>query len=766
MAIKYFPTKLSAREIYPDLCRDEQKQLPKINNHIYYGKIEQGGCWKAARLIQIVGAISLAVLTGCLLFVSKEFRNFLDGRIKEIKDPYKYIYIQEQFQKNLPAQAPNLDKVEEDQKQEPEKQKAKEEKNIVEILDEKVEKKLPAIDLHEAEIEQKNLPLIKPKEIPTVEIKEENPPVQFAKENQEPPQELNLEEEKLPIPELPKIEEQPKLIKPLTLQERFNQIVQFFQDDKIDEENNVEKFCLSLNNDEVVKVFELCEKIEPLKNKENFIEAFVKAITFDQLSYCLNRSPKEMRIYKTICGMVVYACHNKDEMCNKKFNLAVADLSKKSYDINYQIYAPHFSEIYDHVFSNCQSIDQLILIMFYNHDQLATKVLKDIPLQVIFKKGWMNKYVQLVSTEIIIKFLEQCNDPKIYFALKNEMMNHGKYTKYFLNSLNDATKVKIENCTQNEFKDPLTQPVDVKISTQIVDENGQLLEVFIYDAKRTKDTVPVYELKTKNDLKLGEIVLRPRLVSLEVSHIECSFDKESPMRLPILKALHEFAIRESFRHNFKGIVRLSDKCQDTAENFFFGYRYRDKEKMEASCLLYGKLKKLIEEYLNAKKAQLPVEDLLVKVENFEKGISIHKDYDKWVIFQEIKMCARRVLGRDGKDMQEVLDHGLYYDKNAYLKKIVENDPFFHPELKKLFASYFASEDPGILQKIDIPQYADQLQRIYEEMRVENFRPQNPDSIEKLASYVYERTSNPIKLKGDMYLSEEKIEELKKEYQLQ
>ena len=216
-------------------------------------------CWKITKLLQIFCAIISIPLTFGLVLTSEKFKKFLSGKIEKVKDPDKYIYIQEQFQKNYPAlevvPAVQKDPLIQVPVNNPSNQVPLEE--IIKVEEEKEEDLL----IPEQEVNEKknDLPQAILKEKPIHEV--ENKP-NIVEEEQKP---LALEVTKQ---DLPLIQEQQKIEnnkEPRPLKVRFNHIVRLIRD-HIADQPKIKKFCKSLKDDEIENIFDFCNVIDPFIN--------------------------------------------------------------------------------------------------------------------------------------------------------------------------------------------------------------------------------------------------------------------------------------------------------------------------------------------------------------------------------------------------------------------------------------------------------------------------------------------------------------------
>ena len=240
--------------------------------------------------------------------------------------------------------------------------------------------------------------------------------------------------------------------------------------------------------------------------------------------------------------------------------------------------------------------------------------------------------------------------------------------------------------------------------------------------------------------------------------------------------MHEFAVRESFRRNLDGHIYLKTKANNSLENFLFGYRYREKDKLACTCgqSICGEMEDLITKYFEAKNNQNPVEEIVAKLENLEKNLKEHPNDFEFpegremsLAFFHIRREAEKVLKNVPQNMQEVIDHGVYFDKNKRLEKMVANNPMWHPKLGPLLENYFENfgkkgEAQKTLEEIKAPEFKDCIDAIYEEMDLVNYRTRDKQSLTRFLGYMYERRNNQIHYEGNMYLSDEFIEQWRKD----
>lgn len=656
-------------------------------------------------------------------------------------------------------------------------------------LDEKKEENTPP-ELKQKDGSQKESDL---------EDKNEKPPTSLDKEKEEDaPPELKQKDSTPKTPDLDDKKEEPQPSpdkkkpegvtdvssdqKPI-MQEKFDKISLLILGNVIeaDDQLKIKEFCQSLSNTEIVDIFGFCKKIEDKKQKERITEEIVKALDEEEILSVLRSLSKlvfgkrreQIDAYKTICEMMISACYNiKDEIVLNKLNIFLRDLVNRSHSDDVILFSNEILAIYEIVFNSCKSINQLYHIMYFIYDNLAINALNDLPFQIIYQKNLMNEFVEIAKLDLISEYLKNCKDPKIYFALKNALIKHKRYNN-MLRCLDDKHKKMMKTCTETEFKEPIPIPFDFKFHTQIIDDENSPINITIYDIHTTKDNIPVYELKTDKDVKLGEISLGPRVKKLYVHHIKLA-DAGKKMRLQVLKALHEFAVRQSFQHKLNGQICLeADAYENSAANFLFGYRYPDTEKLAFTWSIEGEMKELIESYFQVKKSQKTTDEVITELEKLEKSLATnyYKNSSEMMMsisFDQIRKTAEKALGREPKNMQEVLKHGVYLDKNKRLENIVANDLLFDPEIGPLLEKYYedydtytSQDEDEFLKELQAPQYHDKLQKIYEELTERYPGSKQPPNIKEALIYISDRKYNPIHYEGNMYLSDEKIEEWKK-----
>ena len=383
----------------------------------------------------------------------------------------------------------------------------------------------------------------------------------------------------------------------------------------------------------------------------------------------------------------------------------------------------------------CVKKDQLIYRMLFNWNpddkerQINDKVLNQFdPLIFIYHKGMIDDLAENGDLSLLRECLESCNNNEVLFALKKGLIKSNRYAHFYI-TLDDSLKEKIG-------KNNVPTKLNIKFLTEITDVKGNPLEVDIYDINSNEDLV--YELRTKDNIKLGKITIEPNKENVTILNIKSFVPKEKmPTHINVLGTLHEFAVRESFRLNLNGHVVLKAKAtKNSAESFLLGYRYHDQDKMAYTCPenhICGELKNLLPAYFEAKKNYQALDEILVKLEKLEKDLKEHlNDFpdgvNLYLAFDKMRGEAKKVLEKEKLSMQEVMDYGVYFDKNTYLEKIVANNPMWHPDLGPLLDEYFENHVKGrvnanqdLIKKIESPLFGHLIQAIYKEMDAMDYK---------------------------------------------
>ncbi len=341
----------------------------------------------------------------------------------------------------------------------------------------------------------------------------------------------------------------------------------------------------------------------------------------------------------------------------------------------------NYEQFWIEFFEKCEDIKRFVHIMycFFNEK----KVLKDFALMTLYKKDKINEFAQSADIFLIKEYLNHCDDHKIYFALKESLIKENRYDSVFV-ILDDLPKKRMEVVAKNGFQFPPT-PLDIKFHTQITDKEGNLIHVTMYDTHELVGNSHRYELKNENNEKIGWLYLETQEGYLLIHSIETPLEKEGEqVHNNIDEALLEFALRESFKRNLQGHVRIKDPADKDDFLFLYGYRYVDHLEPNYGAIDKEFLK-AIEDYFEAKNNQKPIDEIIAQIEQFEKKEDLY--FTIKPNFKLIYQAAKNALKRDPKDMKEILDYGVYIDKNGYLEEAIASDPFRHQALGSLIKEY-------------------------------------------------------------------------------
>lgn len=233
-------------------------------------------------------------------------------------------------------------------------------------------------------------------------------------------------------------------------------------------------------------------------------------------------------------------------------------------------------------------------------------------------------------------------------------------------------------------------------------ENNQEVPFSVELTYKTRETYPIYELKTTNENVLGEIDL-----AADENHylyINYMRSNDSDNYHNIGRALHEFAMRECFQKGLKGIKLTADFNSDVF-HFKCGYLYDQPYSTSYGAAVPEEFWDLVSDYFRAADKDQPTDKILKDIEDLRKNYDeeikslkeqISKDQnnskllkkfdevedDRKSTFGVIEKVARIELKREPKDMREMLDYGARLNYNVILDRV-----FNHPEEKRKAGYY-------------------------------------------------------------------------------
>lgn len=644
MPVEKFNSLNDAKKIYPKLIPNRHKKSVKTEGdrvYIYYGTLyeKHGIGWRINRMFQLFGASFFFPLAFC----KKNYRSFLSRKFNEIRNPNQSIecYILQQ-----PGE-----KKENGLKNNP--------RDIMSEIFNPAKKPIVQKDTPEIKSE------IKPKEKEdTIQEPKNNPdsekkPIQDTSEKPEEIKDQNAvrksedkpdSEEKpthlIEIPKestapnpMPEEQKKPEIQKNIpTIQDKFNLIQRKMADNEIkaDEQNEIFDFFNSL-------------------------------------------SPQE---FELIAPEIIQLNHSILEKVPLNFLPLLFQVTQKQLENNI-IDDKKYEDFWTDFFEHCETINRFISIMKCFAEE--NKILNDKALQIINRKGKINDFVKLADLPLIKEYLNKCDDHTIYFALKQALINQNKYQP-LLETLDQEPKNRMTYVESTGFKFPHL-PLDTKFHTQITDKDGNEVKVTMYDTQQKYKNSRTYQLKNEQNKLIGEIFLESKEDYLLIEDME-SFSKKEGVKLyhHVGRALHEFAVHESFKRNLEGHVRIKARTDQDGFLYRLGYRYVD------LAPTYAGLDKVsleaIEKYFKEKNEQKPTHEIIKEIEELFKETDDHifKDFRK-PNYQRFKLRARKALKREPKNMEEILDYGFYIDKNKYMKKALALDPLRHPKLGPLILEY-------------------------------------------------------------------------------
>lgn len=371
------------------------------------------------------------------------------------------------------------------------------------------------------------------------------------------------------------------------------------------------------------------------------------------------------------------------------------------------------------------------------------------------------KYYQNISfNDQVNPKIKEYNNKKYTYYGKTEVSNE-ILKIYVLNQINNNNSIT-ENKTNTLYpysEYPNYTKLDFEFKTQVTDLEGTPIKICICDSHKSREGYPIYELKSDVGEILGDISLAPQNDHIYVHLMYGSLNGIKPYK-NVGRALHEFAIRESFRHNLNGRVTLGVAWRSDIFHYLCGFRY-DQNLVLTLPLMDSKLKNLIFNYYKAKKKEEPTANILTQIQALIEDVHIK------IQFKALRKYAKKTLKREPTDLKEILDNGVYFDKNNILAKTLAKDPMHHNKVAPLFKAYQKAKENNELKQ-EIIQQVENLQNDTDKSVTEIFK-----GLRKIGNVKYKRAptteeiincglekKNYIDFGGSMFLSNEKIEEWK------
>lgn len=405
------------------------------------------------------------------------------------------------------------------------------------------------------------------------------------------------------------------------------------------------------------------------------------ALSEEDIKSCLQFFRNSFENYKKRILLLVAACDEFNKpMISHKLEVILQDLKDRFKQDNQS--AIQLDEVLSELLNQCKSINQLIYLMNFDN------FIHSNPMEFMYKKGLLEEFIEKASLTLVKRYLPYCNDPKTYFALKVGYQKQNKYSE-LLNILGPKEKERMEYVVDNEFKKQPVTLLDIKFKTKIIDSEGNAIKFSIYDIHKKREGCPIYEIRTDSGGKLGDISLIPSDGYMYVHFIN-SFAENNGKKAysNVGRALHEFAIQESFRKDFNGQVHLKADYGSDVFHFLCGFRYENMGYTinEPNIIAY------LEMYHKAKKAGDNTEEILKKIENLKS--ENQEDMLITVAFDNMKHQAKKVLKKEPQNMQEIIEYGAFYDRNKELQRKIDNDPIRHEKLGPLITQYHEAKKNG------------------------------------------------------------------------
>ncbi len=512
-------------------------------------------------------------------------------------------------------------------------------------------------------------------------------------------------------------------------------------------------------------LFHFCETIEDVQQKQLVINEIVQALEPDEILLILDQIKDPIDNYKEMCIVMLSALQNVQEQAVQiKLNTIIQDV-RDQYEKKHIVYLT-YDGIMNEIFAKSESFEQFYHIIRYVTENGIPY--GAIALKAIYEKNWINALINKNDYGFINKCLEHCFDPKIYLALKNEMIKEENKMDQYHADFFGRVRERLDIVNEKGFM----RPIEINLNTSVTSHDGHPIGVTIYKTLRKRTGFQIYELRTDDDVKLGEISLKSTKYGLFIPHFQLEAFQKVNGKVAynnIVQALHEFAVRQSFEMGLQGHVAIDATANLTSLHFLSGYHYQDN--LAFTCyLIADELKDLIIEYFDVPNGKRPLKEILEQIEQLEKNLEANyrknnSEMNMAISFNMIRKKARKVLGADPVDIKEVLENGVYFDKNSYMKKVLANYPLHHKKLGPLLVELEHAVDhyedtDQILKKIeDLKNEGDeQIQKILEKgKKLANKHQKNPD-LENIAYYL--ARYKPKSFGGRMYLPDESIEKWK------
>lgn len=174
-----------------------------------------------------------------------------------------------------------------------------------------------------------------------------------------------------------------------------------------------------------------------------------------------------------------------------------------------------------------------------------------------------------------------------------------------------------------------------------------------------------FHLCDAQDNIVGKIYLNTIGSSGKALFIDYMCNVNKDLYVNVGRALHELAIRESFKLGLEGRTELIASQNSDGFHYKCGYRYQNAllqllEGKFAGSDLFG----LVRDYLKAKNCNQPREEILHRISALQDA---DDDFERKA-YETLKYNAQKQLRREPVNVQECVEYGAYRDLNAELSE--------------------------------------------------------------------------------------------------
>lgn len=444
------------------------------------------------------------------------------------------------------------------------------------------------------------------------------------------------------------------------------------------------------NKIKLANIITYCEKIEA-SHKERVFSEIVKVLETTDILAILKPWHLMIKEYKSMCAAMISVCQDIS-----KINIILKNIQERYTLSNFSPDA--IKEIRIALISSSNSIDPLIhILQFFSDNKIPNSNKTPIDgseLKSLCQRNMIHEFVKKADHALIKTYLNTCSDPVVYLALKKALVAENTYDQ-FLASLDETQQEMFQNVTEQGFQAPAPEVLNIKFHTQIIDkDNKQPIPFIILNMHKKENGCSMYQLKRTDRADkeeagsiLGTIYLKKNGDHIYIYKLTSNQPRDKKGRQTIDhnigRALHEFAIGESFRNDFEGNVRLNADPDQLSDLVHFKSGFRYVEKLEFAVEFpEGPLKELIKRFL---KAKMEKSDFMSKLKKIEHIVSEYNTYKNkaidWVA--TYGEDANAWTEKDAKTGNVYLAEGIWVD---YMKRatIIETLKKTAPDEKKNF----------------------------------------------------------------------------------